>query len=345
VRTQKMVFLLAGLAIAPPIYAQRVYWTDTLGGHIWRAHLNGSNPGPIVLNLSNPRGIAFEPVTRTVYWADLGSHKIQRADFDGSNVEDLIEMAGGPTSVAVDSISGKLYWTSGATIQRANLDGSDVETLIGPRPGSLWDLSLDLDAGMAYWAMHGQEYSRIERAPLDGSLVEDVSGPWAGPVLGLSLNTQAGKKYFSPLGLILRSDFGGGNFEILATGTSAYGIALDVPNGKMYVAVGANIRRADLNATMPETVVTGLFAAFDIALDLTCCRLYGDVAPLVSPPGDCAVDVSDILCLVDGFADLMLCPGSDLYPCGGDGNVDVGDILAGLDAFSGTYLCPPPCPK
>jgi hypothetical protein len=70
------------------------------------------------------------------------------------------------------------------------------------------------------------------------------------------------------------------------------------------------------------------------------CRLYGDVAE-----GYCAVDVGDVLGILDGFAgvapwDLL----ADIAPCGGDGNVDLGDVLAVLDAFSGSPPCPDPCP-
>jgi hypothetical protein len=67
--------------------------------------------------------------------------------------------------------------------------------------------------------------------------------------------------------------------------------------------------------------------------------------------GDCdltgAVDVSDILGVLDGFGGVFTaCPLErvDLFPCGGDGVADVGDILNVLDAFSGFPACPNPCP-
>jgi len=55
------------------------------------------------------------------------------------------------------------------------------------------------------------------------------------------------------------------------------------------------------------------------------------------------IDVDDILCLLDGFANLLLCPKADIAPCSGNGLVDVDDILAVLDAFSGKPMCPNPC--
>jgi hypothetical protein len=60
--------------------------------------------------------------------------------------------------------------------------------------------------------------------------------------------------------------------------------------------------------------------------------------------GDCEVDVADILCALDGFGDMSLCPQADIANCLSNGVLDVGDVLAVLDAFAGTYLCPHPCP-
>ncbi|MEK6676877.1 MAG: hypothetical protein AABZ47_14630 [Planctomycetota bacterium] len=71
------------------------------------------------------------------------------------------------------------------------------------------------------------------------------------------------------------------------------------------------------------------------------CNLYGELQP---PGGNCLVDVDDLICLLQGFANMLDCPGSDLYPCdGGDGIVDVDDLIAELAAFAGDYFCPHPC--
>ncbi len=69
--------------------------------------------------------------------------------------------------------------------------------------------------------------------------------------------------------------------------------------------------------------------------------IYGDIAP--PPDGDGFVDVGDVLCCLDGFADAGLCPVADIAPCGGDGTIDVGDVLAVLGAFAGEPACPDPC--
>lgn len=70
--------------------------------------------------------------------------------------------------------------------------------------------------------------------------------------------------------------------------------------------------------------------------------LYGDVAP---PGGDGIVEVSDILCLLAGYALPSDCPDGDIFPCPNpDGLIEVGDVLAGLAAYAGNPPCPDPCP-
>ncbi|MEK6677265.1 MAG: hypothetical protein AABZ47_16640 [Planctomycetota bacterium] len=53
------------------------------------------------------------------------------------------------------------------------------------------------------------------------------------------------------------------------------------------------------------------------------------------------VDVDDLICTLNGFADFITCPGSDLAPaCTGEGLVDVDDLILLLNAFAGE---PSPC--
>ncbi|NOT02019.1 MAG: hypothetical protein HOP29_15500 [Phycisphaerales bacterium] len=65
---------------------------------------------------------------------------------------------------------------------------------------------------------------------------------------------------------------------------------------------------------------------------------YGDVNR------DAAVDIFDILCVLDGFAGTFTsCPFNNvnIAPCMPDGVIDIFDILAELDAFAGTNTCCP----
>jgi len=68
--------------------------------------------------------------------------------------------------------------------------------------------------------------------------------------------------------------------------------------------------------------------------------VYGDMEP---PAGNGIIDLDDITCVLDGFADSSDCPGADLHPCGGNGLIDVDDIFAVLDAFADDPACPDSC--
>ncbi len=86
---------------------------------------------------------------------------------------------------------------------------------------------------------------------------------------------------------------------------------------------------------------TGQLSSARIPFEVTCnCQLYADIVP---PGGDCIVDLADLLCVLDGIDDPLLCPDGDIAPCGGDGLIELADLLAVLDAYSGVYLCPHPC--
>ncbi|NOT00647.1 MAG: hypothetical protein HOP29_08470 [Phycisphaerales bacterium] len=76
----------------------------------------------------------------------------------------------------------------------------------------------------------------------------------------------------------------------------------------------------------------------DVGVCLHMDRVFGDAN------FDGAVDIFDILCVLDGFAGAFTPPCTlsnlDLSPCpGGDGGVDIFDILGVLDAFSGVNVC------
>jgi hypothetical protein len=71
------------------------------------------------------------------------------------------------------------------------------------------------------------------------------------------------------------------------------------------------------------------------------CQLYGDVSPL---GGDCAVDLADVLCVLDCFLGVPPCAAqANVAPCSADKTCNVDDILAVLDAFAGDYSCNHPC--
>ncbi len=69
--------------------------------------------------------------------------------------------------------------------------------------------------------------------------------------------------------------------------------------------------------------------------------LYADIVP---SGGDGVIELSDTLCILDGYNIPEACPNGDIAPCGGDGVIELADVLAVIDAYNGVFLCPHPCP-
>ena len=185
-------------------------------------------------------------IATKIYWGDVNNSKIQRANPDGSNIEDIV-IGGAPlaSGIALDPAGGKMYWNDriGAAVLRSNLDGSFVETLLTVGAALKGRITLDLVGRKMYFAGHG-----VQRANLDGTGIED-----------------------------LVPDFDVG-FP-----TSARGIALDLASSKMYwtelgnATIGASsrrIRRANLDGSSIENLVTGLPDPNAIALDISAGKMY-----------------------------------------------------------------------
>lgn len=80
--------------------------------------------------------------------------------------------------------------------------------------------------------------------------------------------------------IIKRSNLDGTDVESLVTiptaNVNSFGLALDLDGGKMYWAAreDGNIRRANLDGTSPEDILTGLILPLNVALDIPGGRVY-----------------------------------------------------------------------
>ena len=164
------------------------------------------------------------------------SGRIQRIRSDSSDIENLVTDVCSPIGIALDISDGQMYWTSGCKIQRANLDGSNVEELVPSSKGIKEGIALDTNGNQMYWTVWNATANKIQRANLDGSDIEDIVTHLKSP----------------------------------------RGIALDIPNGKMYWAdLGAGkIQRANLDGSDVEDIITGLLGPNGIALDLDGNKIY-----------------------------------------------------------------------
>jgi len=117
----------------------------------------------------------------------------------------------------------------------------------------------------------------IRRGNLDGTGLEIIVSGLNNPT-GIDVDGTANKIYWSDKGnsLIKRSDFNGGNIEILRSDIAANGIALDVGSSIMYWVTGAGeMQRANMDGTGDiETILTGLGDSRFIELDLINNKIY-----------------------------------------------------------------------
>jgi cysteine-rich repeat protein len=183
--------------------------------------------------------------------------------------------------------SGKVYWgdwddSLQQGIERASTDGSGWRETIIEDAGRPTGVALDLAAGHLYWISDEDEY--IRRATLDGWNVQDVNHTGMLFSRDLALDLVARRIYYVGVedwnfhGVIRWRDMD--RWDIVTVvdlpDTSPAGIALDVQGGKMYWTDQAQgeVRRADLDGTGLETLVSGLDLPVGIALDVAAGKVY-----------------------------------------------------------------------
>jgi uncharacterized protein YjbI with pentapeptide repeats len=182
----------------------------------------------------------------TIYYADIFNPDfeagfVRRVDTDGGNLQTLVEVGGGLRSLDVDTLHGKIYWTdvNNFVIRRANLDGSNMEDVITSGLAFPSAIRVDAVGGKIYWG--DQTNEEIRRADLDGSNAE--------PIISTPFHR---------------------------------GIALDLAGGKIYWSTSSNatqgtIRRANLDGSVPETVVPvggTYFKPANLTLDLAGGKIF-----------------------------------------------------------------------
>ena len=175
-----------------------------------------------------------------MYWSDRGTNTLEYANRDGSN-RGSFAIGTFSTGVAVDALHGHVYWSENgpSKVRRADLDGSnavDVLTAVEAQ-----GLALDVHRGKIYWTEDDfvANVSRVRRANLDGSGAETVVTVTGGIAFasGIALDLQADKVYWVEFmnQKVKRAKLDGTQVQDLVTsGGSVSEIALDTTNGKMY---------------------------------------------------------------------------------------------------------------
>jgi sugar lactone lactonase YvrE len=228
-----------------------MYWAQTNNGVIMESNINGSNPHIVVGGLSQPRGVAVDPVGGKIYFNQTGTpNELNRANLDGTGFQTIDTTATACTPactvagffgyIALDLVNGKVYWTdsSSGNIYMANLTGTSVVRVVTGEVHP-FGIAVDPAGGKIYWTnISGQ--NTVKSAGLNGS---------------------------SPTLLVTRTGAGLDG-----------GIAVDPTRGKLYwtetTPTPGHIESANLDGSSPTQVVASTIGAEGIALD------PGDLKPV-----------------------------------------------------------------
>src|SRR5262249_1409195 len=198
----------------------------------------------------------------------LNDGSIERADLDGGNRRTIVPQGGTftPKQIHLEKDAGKLYWCDreGMRVMRANLDGSKLETLVesghgdaDKRDATKWCVGLTIDPrfNKLYWTQKGPDNAglgRIFRANLDIPNGETAANRSDSEVfydrlpepIDLELDVKNRILYWTDRGDPPRGntvnrasiDNKPAEPEIVVTHLmEGIGIALDVPNDRMFV--------------------------------------------------------------------------------------------------------------
>ena len=246
------------------------------------------------------------PPPKKIYWTDDQDDKILRSNEDGSNVETVVKDQSKVRGLAIDTVNGKIYWSANTEIRRADLDGSNIETLVSNIFVTHFDIKLDVAGGKMYWS-HDNFNNAINRADLDGGNVETINNGVPQPAY-LTLDIDNGQLYIDSFanGDVMRMNLDGSALTTLIDGpdNGIVGSAIDFKNGKIYWSGGSSndwIRRADLDGSNVETIITGLNAPQDIAVDEDNDRIYFTEALTTPSVKRANVDGSGLETIVSGL--------------------------------------------
>ena len=273
----------------------RLFVLEVSGGRIHSMSPDGSDRKVIVTEGRLPDGIAVDAQAGHIYWTNMGSSpsindgSIERADIDGKNRRVIVPpgVTFTPKQIQLDKQNGKLYWCDreGMRVMRSNLDGSQIETLIEAGRGDTdrrdqtrWcvGIAIDHERKQIYWTQKGPdnaEQGRLFRAGIEipkgetaanRSDVEIFFDHLPEPI-DLELDRKNRVLYWTD-----RGDPPRGNTvnrasidakpqapEIVLTHLmEGIGIALDVPNDRMFVTdFGGSIYSARLDGSGERNIL------------------------------------------------------------------------------------------
>jgi hypothetical protein len=251
----------------------RLFVLELNAGRIHSMSTDGSDRKTIVTDCHLPDGIVVDSEAGHIYWTNMGipslnDGSIERADIDGKNRKTIVAQGDthSPKQIILDKKGHKLYWCDreGMRVMRCNLDGSQLETPIetgrgeaDTRDATRWCVGLTIDRKLQkiYWSQKGPDNAglgRICRANLEipagqtAATRSDVEVFYDGlpEPIDLELDIKNRVLYWTDRGDPPRGntvnrasiDNKPAEPEIVVTHLmEGIGIALDVPNDRMFV--------------------------------------------------------------------------------------------------------------
>lgn len=251
----------------------RLFVLELNAGCIHSMNTDGSERTTIVTGCHLPDGIVVDVEAGHIYWTNMGipnlnDGSVERADVDGKNRKTIVARGKThtPKQIILDKKGGKLYWCDreGMRVMRCDLDGARLETLIeagrgevDSRDATRWCVGLMIDpkSGHIYWSQKGPDNAglgRIFRANLEipagqtAATRSDVEIFFDGlpEPIDLELDHKNRVLYWTDRGdpprgnTVSRAsiDKKPAEPEIVVTHLmEGIGIALDVPNDRMFV--------------------------------------------------------------------------------------------------------------
>jgi len=94
-----------GIAFDP--FEDRVYWTESTLGIVFRSTIDGKNQEIIRSNVTAPMGIDLDLVAGNVYWINSGDRTIEVSKLNGDYWKVLVsDLASAPVDIVLDATKG-----------------------------------------------------------------------------------------------------------------------------------------------------------------------------------------------------------------------------------------------